>query len=286
MAVPDVKGFFDPATNTISYVVSDPQTRAAAIIDSVLDYDAASGRTSTASADTLIEYIRENELTVEWILETHAHADHLTAAPYLKRELGGQIGIGQHITDVQGVFGDIFNLDELPRDGRQFDRLFTDGDTFRIGGIDVNVMHTPGHTPACVTYVAGNAAFVGDTLFMPDYGTARCDFPGGDAQALYQSMHRILALPDDTRLFMCHDYGPGGREIQWETTVAAQRKNNIHVADSVDEEAFVEMRTSRDATLSMPSLIIPSIQVNIRAGHFPEENEEGKIFLKVPVNAL
>ncbi|MFN3746779.1 MAG: MBL fold metallo-hydrolase [Hyphomicrobiaceae bacterium] len=285
---PDVTAFFDKDTNTISYVVKDPASTSCAIVDSVMDIDYAAGRISYASADKIIEHVRTHGLTVEWLIETHAHADHLSAAPYIQQKLGGKIGIGEHITTVQTVFGKVFNEGtEFQRDGSQFDRLFKDGDTYQIGGLTARVMHTPGHTPACTTHVIGNAAFVGDTLFMPDGGSARADFPGGDARTLYRSMRRILeTLPADTRLFMCHDYGPNGREIRWETTVAEERAHNIHVRDGVSEDEFVAMREARDKTLSMPKLIIPSLQVNIRAGHLPEPDASGKRFLKVPVNGL
>ena len=282
-----VEPFFDADSNTISYVVRDPHSSSCAIVDPVLDFDYAAGRTSTESADSIIEFVRSNNLNVEWIIETHAHADHLSSAPYLQDNLGGKIGIGRKITQVQEIFAGVFSeADSLAQDGSQFDHLFEDGETYYVGDTECTALATPGHTPACMSHVMGDAIFVGDTLFMPDGGTARVDFPGGCAHELYQSTRKILSYPGETRLFMCHDYGPGGRDIAWETTVAAQRKNNIHVADAIDEDAFVEMRTTRDATLSMPRLIIPSIQVNIRAGHFPEKNEEGKTFLKVPVNEL
>ncbi|MFM9938186.1 MAG: MBL fold metallo-hydrolase [Hyphomicrobiaceae bacterium] len=285
---PTVAPFFDPDTNTISHVVKDPSSNACAIIDSVMDIDYAAGRISYASADKIIAHVRAQGLSVEWLIETHAHADHLSAAPYIQGKLGGKIGIGEHITTVQTVFGKVFNEGtEFKRDGSQFDRLFKDGDTYQIGALTARVMHTPGHTPACTTHVIGNAAFVGDTLFMPDGGSARADFPGGDARVLFRSMRRILeSLPAETRLFMCHDYGPDGREIRWETTVAEERAHNIHVRDGITEDVFVAMREARDKTLGMPRLIIPSIQVNIRAGHLPEPDECGKRFLKVPVNAL
>ncbi|WBQ10262.1 MBL fold metallo-hydrolase [Hyphomonadaceae bacterium ML37] len=285
---PDVKAFFDPATNTVSYVVSDPQTRQAAIVDSVLDYDPKSGRTSKASADAVIAYVREQGFSVQWILETHVHADHLSAAPYLKEIVGGTLAIGSNIRTVQDVFGKVFNAGtEFARDGSQFDRLFEDGESFQLGSIEAHAIHTPGHTPACMTYVIGDAGFVGDTLFMPDYGTARCDFPGGDAHVLYRSIRKIYALPDETRLFLCHDYLPEGREdYRWETTVGAQKAGNIHVHEGVSEEAFVKMRTTRDATLAMPVLILPSVQVNMRAGHFPPADDNGLTYLKIPVDAL
>jgi glyoxylase-like metal-dependent hydrolase (beta-lactamase superfamily II) len=285
---PHVTAFFDEATNTISYIVSDPEGRSAAIVDSVLDFDYASGRTDTRSADSIIDHVRREGLKVEWILETHVHADHLSAAPYLQERLGGQIGIGEKITVVQDVFGKVFNEGtEFRRDGSQFDRLFRDGDSFHVGQMRGDVMHTPGHTPACLTYVIGDAAFVGDTLFMPDFGTARCDFPGGSAEAMYDSVQRILSLPDETRIFVCHDYkAPGRDEYAWETTVGEQKAKNVHVGGGKSREAFVAMRTARDATLGMPKLIVPSLQVNMRAGHMPPPEEDGTVFLKVPVNRL
>jgi glyoxylase-like metal-dependent hydrolase (beta-lactamase superfamily II) len=284
---PEVTGFFDPETSTISYVVKDPQSNACAVIDSVMDIDYAAGRISYQSADKIIDFIQRNDLKVEWLIETHAHADHLSAAPYIQEKLGGKLGIGENIKIVQEVFGKIFNEGtRFQRDGSQFDKLFTDGDTYQIGTMTAFAMHTPGHTPACMTHVIGDAAFVGDTLFMPDGGTARADFPGGDAHQLFRSIKKVLELPPETRLFMCHDYGPNGRDIRWETTVAEERANNIHVRDGVTEAEFVAMRTARDATLEMPKLIIPSIQVNIRAGKLPEPDDSGKRFLKVPVNEL
>ncbi len=284
---PEVKGFFDRDTNTISYIVRDPSSTACAVIDSVMDIDYAAGRISFHSADRLIEHVRANGLEVEWLIETHAHADHLSAAPYIQQHLGGQIGIGEHITIVQDVFGKIFNEGtEFQRDGSQFDRLFKDGDTYRIGNLPAFAIHTPGHTPACMTHVIGDAAFVGDTLFMPDGGSARADFPGGDARVLYRSIRRVLSLPPRMRLFICHDYGPNGREIRWETSVAEERAHNTHARDGIGEDEFVAMRTARDKTLGMPKLIIPSIQVNIRAGHLPEPDRSGRRFLKVPVNGL
>ena len=288
MTSPLVTHFFDEPTNTFSYVVQDPGSKACAILDSVLDFDYAAGRTDVRSADEIIAYVRENGLDVEWILETHVHADHLSAAPYLHERLGGKTGIGANITIVQDVFGKAFNAGtEFARDGSQFDALFKDGDTFTIGGLEGRVLHTPGHTPACLTYVIGDAAFVGDTLFMPDFGTARCDFPGGDARALYQSIQKVLALPSDTRLFMCHDYKAPQRDVyQHETTVAEQRAANIHVHDGVSEEEFVRMRTERDATLAMPKLIIPSVQVNMRGGDMPPAEDNGQVYLKVPINKL
>ncbi|WP_298726163.1 MBL fold metallo-hydrolase [uncultured Ferrovibrio sp.] len=285
---PAVEGFFDPDTFTISYVVGDPTTKRCAVIDSVLDFDPASGRTRKASADKLLDYIAQQELTVDWILETHIHADHLSAAPYLKEKAGGKLGIGSNITVVQNTFGKIFNAGtEFARNGSQFDHLFQDGERFRIGTIDAMAMHTPGHTPACMTYVIGDAAFVGDTLFMPDFGTARCDFPGGDAQQLYRSIRKIFELPPETRLFMCHDYkAPGRDEYRWETTVAEERANNLHVRDGISEDEFVAMRTKRDATLGMPRLILPSVQVNMRAGHLPPPEDNGVRYLKLPLDAL
>lgn len=284
---PEVTAFFDPATNTISYVVRDPGSHSCAVIDAVLDIDYAAGRLAFANADKIVEHIVGRGLKLEWLIETHAHADHLSAAPYIQRKLGGKIGIGRNITVVQEVFGKVFNEGtEFARDGSQFDRLFIDGDSYRIGGMEVRVMHTPGHTPACMTHVAGDAAFVGDTLFMPDSGSARADFPGGDARELYRSIRRVLSLPGQTLLFMCHDYGPDGREIRWQTTVAEERAHNIHARDGIGEEEFVAMREARDKTLKMPKLILPSIQVNMRAGNLPPGDETGKIFLKVPVNGL
>lgn len=284
---PDVTPFFDPATNTISYVVKDPGSDACAIIDPVLDFDYASGHIDYASADAIIRHVREHGLRVEWLVETHVHADHLSAAPYLKEELGGRIGIGENITVVQETFGKVFNEGtRFRRDGSQFDRLFADGDTYAIGGLQAVALHTPGHTPACMTHVIGDAAFVGDTLFMPDSGSARADFPGGDARVLYRSMRRVLALPAATRLFMCHDYGTGGREIRWESTVAEQRARNIHVRDGMDEDSFVALRQARDATLAMPRLIIPSLQVNMKAGALPEPEDNGTRYLKVPLDSL
>jgi glyoxylase-like metal-dependent hydrolase (beta-lactamase superfamily II) len=283
---PEVTGFFDPATNTISYVVKDPGSDACAVIDSVMDIDYAAGRITYDHADDLISHIRAGGLRVEWLIETHVHADHLSAAPYIQRHLGGKIGIGQGITTVQDTFGKVFNEGtEFQRDGSQFDRLFQDGDTYQVGGMTCLALHTPGHTPACMTHVMGNAAFVGDTLFMPDGGSARADFPGGDAGQLFDSIQRVLALPEAMRLFMCHDYGPGGRAIRWETTVAEEKAQNIHVSGKTREE-FVALRTARDATLDMPKLIIPALQVNMRGGDLPPADEDGKRFLKVPINGL
>ncbi|RNJ64437.1 MAG: MBL fold metallo-hydrolase [Porphyrobacter sp. IPPAS B-1204] len=285
---PEIASFFDPATFTVTYVAHDPATLEAAIIDSVLDFDPNSGRTSTASAGTVIDYITSHNLKVIWLLETHAHADHFSAAPYLQERLGGKIGIGADITTVQNVFGKLFNAGtEFARDGSQFDALFRDGDTFTIGTLPVTVMHVPGHTPACIAYVVGEAVFVGDTMFMPDYGTARADFPGGDARTLFRSLRRILSLPPATRLFMCHDYLPKGRSTYvWETTVAAEREGNIHAHDGITEDEFVMMREARDATLDMPRLILPSVQVNMRAGHMPPPDDNGVTYLKIPVNAV
>lgn len=283
---PQVKTFFDEPTNTFSYVVKDPASNACAIIDSVLDFDYASGRTDVRSADDIIAYVKDNGLQVEWILETHVHADHLSAAPYLHKALGGKTGIGAMITVVQDTFGKAFNAGtEFARDGSQFDRLFEEGDQFKIGALEGRVLHTPGHTPACLTYVIGDAAFVGDTLFMPDYGTARCDFPGGDARTLYRSIQKVLSLPGETRIFLCHDYkAPDREEYCHETTVAEQRRHNVHVHEGISEDEFVRMRTERDATLAMPTLILPSVQVNMRAGEMPPAEENGQVYLKVPIN--
>ncbi|MBO9473278.1 MBL fold metallo-hydrolase [Shimia sp. R10_1] len=285
---PDVTAFFDEATNTISFVAKDAQGTACAIIDSVLDFDHAAGRTDTKSADAIIAHVTANGLKVEWILESHVHADHLSAAPYLQEKLGGKIGIGKNITLVQDTFGKIFNEGtEFQRDGSQFDQLFSDGDSFMVGQMRCDVLHTPGHTPACMTYVIGDAAFVGDTLFMPDFGTARCDFPGGSSAELFSSIQKILSLPDETRIFVGHDYkAPGRDEFAWETTVGEQKAKNIHVGAEADQESFVAMRDARDATLSMPKLIIPSLQVNMRAGNMPEPDDDGAVFLKVPINKL
>ena len=283
---PEVEAFFDPATNTISYVVKDPSSNACAVIDSVMDIDYAAGRITYAHADAIIDYIRKNALKLEWIIETHVHADHLSAAPYIQQALGGKIGIGEKIMVVQETFGKIFNEGtEFQRDGSQFDALFKDGDTYSVGNMQAVAIYTPGHTPACMVHVMGNAAFVGDTLFMPDGGSARADFPGGDAATLYDSIQKVLALSDETRLFMCHDYGPNGRDIQWETTVAAEKEHNIHVGKGATKEQFVKFRTERDATLAMPKLIIPSLQVNMRAGEVPTD-KDGRPMLKVPLNGL
>lgn len=283
---PIVTHFFDEPTNTYSYVVQDPNSSHCAIVDSVLDFDYAAGRTSTESAERILKFIKDNHLTVDWILETHVHADHLSAAPFLKEHTGAQLGIGEHIKTVQETFGKAFNEGtEFQRDGSQFDHLFADGDTFKIGELQAQVLHTPGHTPACLTYVIGDAAFVGDTLFMPDYGTARCDFPGGDARTLYRSIQKVFALPDQTRLFMCHDYkAPNRDEYAFETTVAEEKQNNVHVGGGTTEDEFVKMRTERDATLNMPRLILPSVQINMRAGHLPKPESNGQRYLKLPLN--
>ena len=284
---PEVKAFFDDDSNTISYVVKDPSSNACAVVDSVMDIDYAAGRITYDHADEIIAYIQDNGLKLEWLIETHVHADHLSAAPYIQGKLGGKIGIGSQITVVQDTFGKVFNEGtEFQRDGSQFDALFEDGDTYTIGNMTARAIYTPGHTPACMTHVVGDAGFVGDTLFMPDGGSARADFPGGDAGVLYDSIQKVLALPDETRLFMCHDYGPNGRDIQWETTVGEEKEHNIHVGNDATKEAFVKFRTERDAQLAMPRLIIPSLQVNMRAGEMPPADEDGNTFLKVPVNAL
>jgi glyoxylase-like metal-dependent hydrolase (beta-lactamase superfamily II) len=288
MARPEVKAFFDQDTNTVSYVVTDPETRHCAIVDSVLDFSPNAGRTEHASAQKIVDYVQQENLTVEWMLETHVHADHLSAAPWIQEQLGGKLSIGEHIRTVQETFGKVFNAgSDFARDGRQFDHLFKDGETYKVGNIEARAIHTPGHTPACMSHIIGDAVFVGDTLFMPDYGTARCDFPGGDARTLYHSIQKLLALPDETRMFLCHDYLPDNRsEFVWETTVGDQRQHNIHVHEGVSEEEFVKMRESRDATLDMPRLILPSVQVNMRAGHLPPEEDNGISYLKIPLNAL
>lgn len=284
---PEVTHFFDALTNTFSYVVKDPGSQACAIVDSVMDFDYAAGRTSFDQADAIIAFVRDNKLEVEWLIETHVHADHLSAAPYIQQAVGGKLGIGEHITTVQQTFGKIFNAGtDFQRDGSQFNRLFRDGDTYSIGGMPVVAMHTPGHTPACMTHVIGDAAFVGDTLFMPDAGTARADFPGGDAGTLFDSVQKILALPDEVRIFMCHDYGPGGREVAFETSVAEEKAHNIHVGAGKSRDAFVKMRTERDATLDMPRLILPSLQVNMRAGALPPAEDNGTRYMKIPLNVL
>jgi len=286
---PIVKSFFDEATFTVSHIVHDPATKKAALIDSVLDFDPPSGRTSHASADALVAYVEAEDLTIEWLLETHAHADHLSAAPYLQEKLGGRLAIGHEILTVQDVFGKIFNEGtEFRRDGSQFDQLFNDGDRFTVGSLEATVLHVPGHTPACLAYVIGDAVFPGDTLFMPDYGTARCDFPGGDARTLYRSIKRLLTLPDEARVFLCHDYKapPGRTEFAWETTIGAERTGNIHVREGISEDEFVTMRTQRDATLAMPRLILPSVQVNMNGGRPPEPESNGTRYLKLPLNVL
>ena len=285
---PEVLSFFDTATHTVSYLVSDPATGAAAIIDSVLGYDAASGRTDFKAADQIIAAVSERRLTVAWIIESHVHADHLSAAPYLRAKLGGQVAIGAAISEVQRVFGDIFNVgDGFRSDGRQFDKLFQDGESYRLGSIEARAFHTPGHTPACMSHLIGDALFVGDTLFMPDFGTARCDFPGGDAGQLYDSIQMLLALPAATRMFLCHDYKVPGRDcFAWETTVEVQKRDNIHLAGETSRDDFIAMRTARDASLSMPALILPSVQVNIRAGDLPAAEDNGRQYLKIPLNAF
>jgi len=283
---PEVKAFFDPDTNTISYVVKDPASTSCAVVDSVMDIDYAAGRITYGHADAMIAYIKDNGLKLEWIIETHVHADHLSAAPYIQEQIGGKIGIGDKIMVVQDTFGKVFNEGtEFQRDGSQFDALFKDGDTYQIGSMQAFTMYTPGHTPACMVHVMGNAAFTGDTLFMPDGGSARADFPGGDAGTLYDSIQKVLSLPDDMRLFMCHDYGPNGRDIQWETTVGDEKAHNIHVGGGKSREDFIKFRTERDAQLAMPRLIIPSLQVNMRAGEVPKD-KDGHPVLKVPVNGL
>lgn len=285
--VPDVTGFFDAATNTVSYVVRDAASASCAIIDSVMDIDYAAGRITYASADKIVDFVQANHLSVEWLIETHVHADHLSGAPYLQGKLGGRIGIGRNITIVQDTFGKVFNEGtEFQRDGSQFDQLFDDGDRYQIGTLSAFAMDTPGHTPACMTHVIGNAAFVGDTLFMPDGGSSRADFPGGEARVLFRSIKRVLKLPSAMRLFMCHDYGPNGRDIRWETTVGEQQAHNIHVHDGITEDEFVALRDARDKTLAMPKLIIPALQVNMRAGALPAPDESGTRFLKVPINGF
>ena len=288
VARPSIAGFFDEATNTVTYVVHDPASGEAAIIDSVLDYDAAAGRTSHGSADLVVQYVQENALEVRWLIETHAHADHLSAAPYLQEKLGGSLVIGREITRVQDVFGKIFNAGtRFARDGSQFDRLVSDGERFNLGEIEGIALHVPGHTPADYAFIIGDAAFVGDTIFMPDFGTARADFPGGDARQLYRSIQRLLSLPDETRIFLCHDYkAPGRDDYAWETTVRQQREENVHVKQGISEDEFVAMRTARDSTLAMPQLIMPSVQVNIRGGHLPEPEDNGVSYIKIPVNRL
>ena len=287
MSKPNVSAFFDEATFTVTYVVSDPATGRAAVIDPVLDFDPASGRTSTTSADKVIAHVNDNDLGVDWILETHVHADHLSGAPYIREKLGGKAAIGKDVTAVQATFKGVFNLKDLATDGSQFEHLFGDADTFAIGDIEGRVIATPGHTPACITYVIGDTAFVGDTLFMPDFGSARTDFPGGSAPLLYESIQKILALPDDTRLFMCHDYkAPGRDEFAWETSVAEQKANNIHINEKVSRDEFVEMREGRDSQLGMPKLILPSLQVNLRAGELPDPEDNDVRYLKIPLDAV
>ena len=286
--IPQVESFFDPVTNTVSYVVIDPQSRRCALVDSVLDYDAASGHTSYAGAQKLVDFVRAQNLTVDWLLETHVHADHLSAAPWLQEQVGGKLAIGDHIRTVQHTFGKVFNAGtDFARDGSQFDHLFHDGDRYQVGELQASALHTPGHTPACMSHLIGDALFVGDTLFMPDYGTARCDFPGGDARTLYRSIRKLLALPDETRVFLCHDYLPEGRErFCWQTTIGEQRRHNIHVHEGISEAQFVAMREERDATLGMPRLILPSVQVNMRAGHLPPPEDNGVQYMKIPLNRL
>ena len=287
MPKPNVNAFFDEATFTVTYVVADSATRRAAVVDPVLDFDPASGRTSTTSADKVIAFVKSENLGIDWILETHVHADHLSGAPYIREQLGGRTAIGANVTAVQDTFKGVFNLKDLATDGSQFDHLFEDDESFDIGGIAGRVIATPGHTPACITYVIGDAAFIGDTLFMPDFGSARTDFPGGDATQLYQSIQKILSLPDDTRLFMCHDYKAPGRDVYaWETSVAEQRASNIHINDTVSREAFVEMREGRDSQLGMPKLILPSLQVNLCAGRLPEPEDNDIRYLKIPLDAV
>ena len=282
----DVKAFFDKDTYTVTYVIADKETNICAIIDSVLDYDQASGRTSTTSADEVISYINENGYTCEWILETHVHADHLSAAPYLKSKIGGKSAIGENVKTVQSTFGPVFNAEsDFAKDGSQFDHLFADEEKFNIGNLEGKILHTPGHTPACISYIIDGSCFVGDTMFMPDFGTARCDFPGGDASLLYDSMQRILSLPDDTILYMCHDYGPGGRDYAWVTSVKEQKENNIHLRGKSRDE-YIEARTKRDAELSMPQLILPSVQVNMRAGDMPPVEDNEMTYIKIPIDAL
>ena len=286
--IPQVESFFDPVTNTVSYVVIDPQSRRCALVDSVLDYDAASGHTSYAGAQKLVDFVRAQNLTVDWLLETHVHADHLSAAPWLQEQVGGKLAIGDHIRTVQHTFGKVFNAGtDFARDGSQFDHLFHDGDRYQVGELQASALHTPGHTPACMSHLIGDALFVGDTLFMPDYGTARCDFPGGDACTLYRSIRKLLALPDETRVFLCHDYLPEGRDrFCWQTTIGEQRRHNIHVHEGISEAQFVAMREERDATLGMPRLILPSVQVNMRAGHLPPPEDNGVQYMKIPLNRL
>ena len=288
MQKPDVTGFFDQATYTISYVVADSETKQCAIVDSLLDFDQASGRTTTVSADKLIAFVREQGLTCEWIIDTHVHADHLTAAPYIRDQIGGKTAIGDQIPVVQRVFGEIFNEDgSFHTDGSQFDHLFTDGETYRIGNLEARAIHTPGHTPACMSHLIGDALFVGDTIFMPDFGTARCDFPGGDAGTLFDSIQKLFALPEETRMFLCHDYmAPGRDTYRWETTIGEQKTSNIHMKAGTSREDFIAMRTARDETLDMPKLILPSVQINMRAGDMPPPEDNGQRYMKIPINAL
>lgn len=288
MATPNVSAFFDETTKTVSYVVSDPVTKSCAVIDSLLDYDSASGRTHTTSIDVLIAHVKEQSLTVQWIIDTHVHADHLTAAPYVQEQLGGRTAIGEHIVEVQKVFSEVFNEGQaFHTNGKQFDHLFRNDETYKLGEINAVALHTPGHTPACMVHLIGDAVFVGDTLFMPDFGTARCDFPGGDASQLYQSIQKIYQLPDATRLFTCHDYkAPGREQFAWQTTVGDQKRTNVQVHEGITEEDFVEMRIARDKTLGMPQLIIPSVQVNMRAGNMPAPESNGTSYIKVPLNTL
>ena len=283
----DVKGFFDDETHTISYVITDKQTNSCAVLDSVLDLDYASGKINYLNADKIINFITENNLKLSWLIETHVHADHLSAAPYIQQNLGGKIAISKEIVKVQEIFGKVFNAGtEFERDGSQFDLLLEDGDTYEIGNLRGKALHTPGHTPACMAHVIEDTVFVGDTLFMPDGGTARADFPGGDARTLFRSIQKILALPDNTRMFVCHDYMPNGREVKWETTVSEQKQNNIHIGDAIHEDEFVKLREKRDSTLGMPKLIMPSIQVNMRAGNMPPSEDNGSTFLKVPISGI
>jgi glyoxylase-like metal-dependent hydrolase (beta-lactamase superfamily II) len=283
---PEITAFFDEDTFTVTYIVADPDTKQCAVIDSVLDYDANTGRTRTDSADKVITHINEQRLTLVWLLETHVHADHLSGAPYIQQQLGGKITIGDQITQVQDIFGNLFNAEEaFSRNGSQFDHLLAANEELKVGNLSMTALHTPGHTPACMSFLVGDACFVGDTLFMPDYGTARCDFPGGDATTLYESMKKILSLPDATRLFMCHDYAPGGREYLWESTVAESKATNIHLAGKTKAE-FIDMRTTRDAQLSAPRLLLPSVQVNMRAGHMPPAEDNGIAYIKIPLNQI
>ena len=282
-----IKGFFDGQTSTISYVVHDNIEKKCAVIDSVLDFDYSSGDIDYVNADKIISYVDQNKLNVEWLIETHVHADHLSASPYIQKKLGGKIGISEKISDIQNIFGKTFNAGtEFQRDGSQFDKLFKDNDEYKIGNINCKVINTPGHTPACTAHVIGNSIFVGDTLFMPDLGSARADFPGGDARQLYRSIQKILSYPDETRIFVCHDYPPSSREVKWSTTVGEQKENNVHVKTSILEDEFVKIREARDKTLNMPKLIIPSIQVNMRAGNLPPPEDNGSVYIKVPINSI